>query len=67
MVVRVDRVTKIMKETCNTTKLITDYPVGTDKKVIREVMHDDDNFEEKDINLNEQYSLELGINKEENS
>lgn len=53
MVVRVDRVTKIMKETCNTTKLITDYSVGTDKKVIREVMHDDDNFEEKDINLNE--------------
>ena len=46
MVVRVDRVTKIMKETCNTTKLITDYPIGSDKKVIREVMHDDDNFEE---------------------
>ncbi len=53
MVVRVDRVTKIMKETCNTTRLITDYPVGSDKKVIREVMHDNDNFEEKDINLNE--------------
>ena len=53
MVIRADRVTKIMKETCNTTKLITDYPFVSDKKVIREVMHDDDNFEEKDINLNE--------------
>tara|TARA_S200000501_G_scaffold8693_1_gene7722 strand:+ start:1062 stop:1223 length:162 start_codon:yes stop_codon:yes gene_type:complete len=53
MVIRVDRVTKLMKETSNTTKLITDYPVGSDKKDIREVMHDDENFEEKDINLNE--------------